>query len=341
MRTLPEAPVTSALEQARATMLYPNVGQDGTASTVKGHNDAIADRWLVWLEQSAGRRPTTVVNYASVIARYLDECVGNRRLDNVPEDEIEAWLLRPRYARRSHGKTASPATRARNVAILRSFYKWALDRELVDSNVAARLVAPTVRNRRPRAIPDAVWTSVWPQAAEDDSVSLLLALGAFGGLRRAELAELDASHVDPERRQLVGFTRKGGGDDVFPLGEVLDVWQQFMPHLLRPLDGDDLWGLIVARCDAMGGQGPLLGLTSPDEVNRRLKRFLAALERPGAFTPHALRHSFVTNLLRCSMPIHMVSELANHSSIDITMRYVKGGGGRVAEWRSSTVTPPS
>ena len=33
------------------------------------------------------------------------------------------------------------------------------------------------------------------------------------------------------------------------------------------------------------------------------------------FTPHQLRHSFVTNLLRAGVPIHLVSVLANHSAI--------------------------
>jgi integrase len=52
-----------------------------------------------------------------------------------------------------------------------------------------------------------------------------------------------------------------------------------------------------------------------------------------AYTPHQLRHSAATNLLRAGVPLHMVSALLNHSSPTITMRYVKATGDELAEWR--------
>ena len=53
-------------------------------------------------------------------------------------------------------------------------------------------------------------------------------------------------------------------------------------------------------------------------------------------TPHALRHSCATYLIRAGMPIEMVRVLLNHSSIAVTQRYVKIGLDSVAEWRSRT-----
>jgi integrase/recombinase XerD len=38
-------------------------------------------------------------------------------------------------------------------------------------------------------------------------------------------------------------------------------------------------------------------------------------------TPHALRHSFVTNLLRADVPLHVVASLAGHRDVSTTMRY--------------------
>ena len=36
---------------------------------------------------------------------------------------------------------------------------------------------------------------------------------------------------------------------------------------------------------------------------------------------HALRHSFVTNLLRADVPLHVVASLAGHRDVSTTMRY--------------------
>jgi site-specific recombinase XerD len=64
---------------------------------------------------------------------------------------------------------------------------------------------------------------------------------------------------------------------------------------------------------------------------------LCARAHVGPYTPHQLRHSFVTNLLRSGVPIHLVSRMANHSSTAITMRYVKAGASELREWMGTAL----
>lgn len=96
-----------------------------------------------------------------------------------------------------------------------------------------------------------------------------------------------------------------------------------MPYVLA-------WGDDLGRDDDPHLRGkPRLdrypkGWTPPNVVNKRLK---ATLRRCGLaedqFTPHALRHSFVTNLLRAGVPLHVVSRLAAHADVATTMRYAR------------------
>lgn len=303
-------------------------------------NGQWANDWLDWLGRTAGRTPQTVYNYASLVARYLDECVGDTPLGAVPVERIDAWLLRPR-AGRARGQVAAPATRARNVAVLRSFYGWLMARGLVQVNVAAQLAVPKVRNRNPRPLPDGAWATAWA-CAEDVRLRGCLALGFLLGFRRNEMVTLGAEHVDAERRMLTGFVRKGGGDDTMPVDAVLGVWEAKMPTLLGGWTAEDAWGFLEGlAAKPLGSDGTLLGLRNPDHVNKLVRAHLERLGTPGAWTPHALRHSFVTNLLRCGMPIEMVSELANHSSLDVTMRYAKIGGARVTEWVNQSLAAPT
>ena len=64
------------------------------------------------------------------------------------------------------------------------------------------------------------------------------------------------------------------------------------------------------------------GHYDPMMFNRHLRW---ACKRAGlgedAVTPHRLRHSFVTNMLRMGVDILTTSRLANHSDVSITQRY--------------------
>ena len=57
-------------------------------------------------------------------------------------------------------------------------------------------------------------------------------------------------------------------------------------------------------------------------MNRQVRRVLVRCGLDGGvLTPHALRHSFVTNLLRADVPLHVVASLAGHPDVSTTMRY--------------------
>lgn len=334
---LPDQPLSAA------RLVMSCTGSFDPDSPVQVRNTLIVDEWLVWLRDVAGRTEGTVRSYAGVAAKFLDLCVGDRPLGSVPVEDIERWSLRG-LGGRARGQQGQPATRSRNLTIIRTMYKWLVARGYLDSNPAELVVTPTVHNREPKAISDAVWKSVWPLALTGDvpvEVPIILGLGFFFGLRRHEIVTLRRENVD-EAGRLVGFTRKGGGEDTFPAAEVLEVWTAKRPDLFEPWTAEKLWGFFVARSAALPPHGLLAGLDGSgpyggaDLVNKRLGRFLAGVGAEGSFTPHGLRHSFVTNMLRMGMPIEMVSELANHSDLSVTMRYRKGGGGMVTEWLRSS-----
>ncbi len=75
-------------------------------------------------------------------------------------------------------------------------------------------------------------------------------------------------------------------------------------------------------------------MTEPGLLNRRM-RSLSDRAATARYTPHQLRHSFVTNLLRAGVPLHLVSRMANHSSPTVTNIYVKAGASELREWMSA------
>ena len=72
--------------------------------------------------------------------------------------------------------------------MLRTFYRWLHARGEIDVNPCELLVAPTVRNVQPKPIPEDDWLALYNAA--DTAERVMLGLGFYGGLRRAELTAL-------------------------------------------------------------------------------------------------------------------------------------------------------
>lgn len=306
-------------------------------------NETIVRGYLDWQKNTRRRRAVTVYQYAGKLVSFL-EWIGTTPLANVSTGHMEAWLRRPRPGR-GHGAEGSAATIQKEVAILRGLYRYALAREWLTADPTALLHAPTPHNEHPKPVPDETWTPLWKGDLCEEA-RLVLGLGYFCGLRRAEIANLRGSHIHGE--QLRGFVRKGGGDDVLDYVELVGVVADHLPDLIP--GGPDSFLLPLSNLRERAGDGLLLDWTATSHTSQRLHGRTDEFNDPQlvykrmarwgcTFTPHQLRHSFVTNMLRCGVPIHLVSRLANHSSITITMRYAKLGGADLRDWRRAALNP--
>ena len=278
--------------------------------------------WLNWCRDRRGRSAETLRSYAAT-ASDLVGWLGNPDLSAVSRVELESFIERPR----ARGGRPAPNTVKREVATLRSFFGWCAHEEIVQRSVAEGLFAPKARARNPRPVDDETWRAWWGVDLPD-ALRVALGLGFYVGLRRAEIVGLTPEMVNNET--IEGFIRKGGGEHTIPWREMQQILTLRLPGIGDP---EDLLGQAISALRRSSGSS-LLGwrCLAPIELNRRLRKWG---ERHGLplFTPHQLRHSAATNLLRAGVPIHLVSSLLSHSSPAVTMVYVKAGGGQLREWR--------
>jgi site-specific recombinase XerD len=282
-----------------------------------------ASRWLDDCLYTRGRSQETIKSYTSVIAAFCD-LYGTRLLAGIDRNDLRAFIDR------SHPRCPkpSPATKKREISTLRSFFVWCVEEELLDRSPALSLHAPKMVSYLPRPIPDEVWREWW---GHDMPVSLrcVLGFGYFCGLRRAEIARLVPEQVTD--RLIVSFVRKGGGDHTLPWR---DMYEQICDHLPGQVVDPSWWIESVQEMKRFGAER-LTGWASaePGEVNKRIGRWG---ERNGlpSFTPHQLRHSAATNLVRTGVPLHLVKSLMNHSSLNQTTLYVAAGGAQLREFRN-------
>lgn len=308
--------------------------------------EALVTEWLHWLENVRRLRSSTLYSYNETLRGFANWCGDSKDWGTVDAPTIEAFMGRLRR----HGQVGAAASQDRDRIAIKEFYKWLQMRGYVTSNPTVDVGVPKVRNRQAKAVSDETWSRLWQSGLSlDDRV--WLGLGCFAGLRRREIASLRPTSVDVHRGLLLHLVRKGGGEDAVEYEQMARIVADGLPNVLPDVDAwlKDVSTLVQMR----RGERVLLtmdkpttplqrrhlGLDDPDlpspaVLNGRLEVLLrAAGLSPRAFTPHALRHTCVTNLLRCGVPIEVVSDAVGHSNIDTTRRYVKSAG-RLSDWRA-------
>jgi site-specific recombinase XerD len=218
----------------------------------------------------------------------------------------------------------APSSQARTVAALKSFFRFLVESEYIDRDPS--LVQRTPKKRE--ALPDVldrkelarllratergeVWKREHHGKRERDR--LMLALLAFGGLRKSELLGLDWDDVDLERRLVRIRRAKGGRQRVVPLHPAL---VPFVIDYAAVRAADPEPALFV------GVQGKRLSQTIMAQTFLRYARAAGVNERKRV-TPHTLRHVFASELLRAGANLRQVQELLGHKHLDSTQRYTR------------------
>lgn len=225
-----------------------------------------------------------------------------------------------RFLESTEEKKRSPATRARTVATLRSFFQFCekeYDENVVDIK---ELTLPKVPLPPAKALEIDEMESLLGSFSSDDVgirdkalCELLYATGA----RISEVQTLNTSDIDYESR-LIRVFGKGSKERVVPIGKValeilknyhFDVRPHFMAKRRKKASTNALF--LSQTGNRLSRQGLY------DIVRKASTR--VGLEKK--VWPHVFRHTFATHLLRAGADMRVVQELLGHSSIATTQRY--------------------
>ncbi len=218
----------------------------------------------------------------------------------------------------------APPSQARTVAALRCFFRFCVENDYLERDPAHVLRTPKKREALPDVLDRAelsrlldvpgqegVWTRTHAGKRERDR--LLLALFAYGGLRRSELLGLDCDDVDLDRHLVRVRNAKGGRQRVVPIHPGLVPL--FVGYAgTRPATSDPALFL--------GIQGRRL---TPSIMAVTFRRYATAagVNKRKRITPHTLRHVFATELLGAGANLRQIQELLGHKHLDSTQRYTR------------------
>ena len=273
--------------------------------------------FLVFLAVEKGASSNTIAAYKNdlqQLADFIGSRASNDGWPSLSRSDIQDFILD--LKQRGYTETSV----ARKVAAVRSFFAFLAAEGSITANPTEGLSSPRVGKTLPKAIsPNEVDELLeqparrsTPEAKRDRAMLELL---YATGMRVTELVSLDMENLNLDPRSpFVRCLGKGAKERSIPIHD----------HALEALNGylEDGRPMMVRNHDE-----PALFVNRRGERLTRqgfwliLKGYAKSANLGAGVTPHTLRHSFATHMLRGGMPLRNVQEMLGHANISTTQVY--------------------
>ena len=265
----------------------------------------------------------TIRAYKQTLVRF-EEFLSDRKLrvTQVKRSTVSEFITHlDQNKGRTRGEQLAPATIARQLAILSSFYRYLGDNS--DGrirNPVEHVKRPEVSNNIPRAVDNQILTTLLAGVTNLRDKAIILTF-LWSGLRLSELAQLNRDSITSRKRetpgrepewygygQVVGKRNKRREFRVSP--KVLNALKDYIRTCRRSDNHQALF---------LSSRGHRI---SPRAIQELLEKWCARLDL-AHINVHQLRHSFATRSVNAGMPLAVLQELLGHSDPDTTGRYFR------------------
>jgi integrase/recombinase XerD len=276
--------------------------------------------FLNFMSVEKGASGNTVAAYRNDLQQfdgYITSLRGNgkpRDWERTERDLIVDYLLTLR------GKNYAEATVARKVAAIKSFFQYLQAEGTIRGNPAESLESPRVGRSLPKPLSvtevdellEQPMKRNTPEAKRDRAMLELL---YATGLRVTELVSLEVDDVNMSG-PYVRCMGKGSKERTIPIHEqaaaaVAEYLNEGRAALVKNRKENALF--VNRRGERLTRQGFWL----------ILKQYAKEANITTPVTPHTLRHSFATHMLRGGAPLRNVQELLGHANISTTQVYTQ------------------
>lgn len=280
--------------------------------------------FLEHLEVERGLSSLTVRNYGFWLSRFEGWCRENDQnfsVDKLNNDIVLKYRLWLSRKKGRIGAGMSSVTQAYHMIALRSFLRWCAKMD-VQTLSPEKIDIPKSRGRSLLFLPPnqmdrllGAPTGMKIRAFRDRAILEVL---FSTGLRVSELVSLNRDQVDLKQREF-GVIGKGGRNRLVFLSE--RAIQKLTDYLSKR---DDHFTPLFIR---YGGKKPdpttsdaSVRLTTRS-VERLVEHYRKKVGLATKITPHGIRHSFATDLLRGGADLREVQELLGHKNVSTTQIY--------------------
>lgn len=276
-------------------------------------------QYLEHLEIEKNRSPKTLENYS----RYLDRFLNFAKVTNpkdLDDERIRQYRIYLNRLTDSDGQTLKKVTQNYHIIALRSFLKY-LAKRGVQSVSAEKIELGKAEDRHVTFLEHSELERLL-EAPKGSGLNALrdramLRMLFSTGLRVSELCSLDRNKIDVKRGEL-SVLGKGRKIRLVFLSE--DAKKYIAEYLEKRSDVDEALFIRIPKNGKFSKESELR--LTPRSVQRVVKKYAIQAGIMGkSVSPHTLRHSYATDLLRNGADIRSVQAMLGHSSVTTTQIY--------------------
>ena len=273
----------------------------------------MVNRFIEYLRYEQNRSELTVARYERSLRdfeSYFKGIDASMAWTTIDADVVRNWL--ETLVDKGHKATSVNA----DLSALRSFYRFALSRKLVERDPVHGLTGPKKQKPLPQFMRENEMDKLldqkeWSDTYRDVRARTIILLLYETGIRRSELTGLNDHDIDFEARQLK-VTGKRDKQRIVPFGEELAT---------------ELQRYIEVRDQEMEKKSAALFLNKHGErmtgcqVYSIVREELSKVTTMKKRSPHVLRHTFATAMLNHEAGLESVRLLLGHESLETTEIY--------------------
>lgn len=273
----------------------------------------MVNQFLAYLSYERNRSLATVSSYRKdleAFQKFVQAQDSTLLWADVDADLVRDWMAEMM----NEGQRATSINR--RLSALRSFYRFALARNLVKSDPVQGVVGPKKDKPLPqflkeKEMDELLQEDFWTDCYEDVRDRMIIMTFYETGIRLAELMNLCDGDADFMSGQLK-VTGKRNKQRLIPFGAELS---QALQHYMGVRDAQ-----VVRHSAALFLANDGQQMTA-DAIRYRVKKYLSLVSTLKKRTPHVLRHTFATAMLNHKAGIESVKKLLGHESLSTTEIY--------------------
>ncbi len=278
-------------------------------------------QFLSYLSTDKGASANTIAAYRNDLAQFSEYVCGACANGNSAASRVDRALVLG-YLGELKARSYAESTVARKVAAIKSFFGFLTAEGIVEADPTESLKSPKVGKALPKPMSVHQIDELLEQPARRSTPEAkrdraMLELLYATGMRVTELVSLSVDDVAlADTTAHVRCLGKGAKERTIPIHEqaaeaVRTYVDEARPRLVRLRNERALF--VNRRGERLTRQGFWL----------ILKNYARAANIEVDVTPHTLRHSFATHMLRGGMPLRNVQEILGHANISTTQIYTQ------------------
>jgi len=299
-------------------------------NTINGFsNEQVMEAFLGYLKYEKNVSINTQLAYENDISQFFDFL--NR--ENILWNNVDSKIVYAFLGSRQDIRDIERSTLARKAACIKAFYHFLERKEYMEKSPVSKMRAPKYR----RGLPKPLRPVELEKMLEDDSgqrefIQLrdkaLLEMMYSSGMRISEILPLNTTDVfdfSGKIRDSVIITGKGGKQRVVFIGQYArEALNLYLSYLARMFS--------VKQTKTAGlkpdFESPLFVNFHGNRLSRHgaiyvMKKRKTLIKGDDRISPHAMRHTFATDMLNSGADIRIVQEMLGHSSISTTQNYTR------------------